>query len=168
MDLNLPDHPLPDGAALPALAGALELGAELDWQPDHLAESAWHEHVPFAFWLVKALRPRSVLELGTHWGVSYGAFCQAVERQGLAARCHAVDTWQGDDHAGPYGEEVFVTLSAVNEARWRGFSTLLRTEFDVARGYFDAGEIDLLHIDGLHTEAAVTHDFETWRETVSA
>ncbi|WP_222440495.1 glycosyltransferase [Siccirubricoccus deserti] len=152
---------------LPETTAALDLGAELEWQPDHLAPSAWHEHVPFAFWLVKALRPGSILELGTHWGVSYGAFCQAVERLGLAARCHAVDSWEGDEHAGHYGAEVFAAVSAVNEQRWRGFSSLLRTSFDDARGYFGPGEIDLLHIDGLHTEAAVTHDFEQWQETLS-
>ncbi|WP_149539135.1 glycosyltransferase [Siccirubricoccus phaeus] len=166
MDITLPDRPISD-AGLSGVAAALELGPELDWQPDHLAASAWLEHVPFAWWLVKALRPRSIVELGTHWAVSYGAFCQAVERFGLPSFCHAVDTWQGDEHAGHYGEEVFAGVSAVNERHWRRFSTLLRSSFDEARAYFGAGEIDLLHIDGLHTEEAVRHDFETWRDTLS-
>ncbi|MCO6418420.1 class I SAM-dependent methyltransferase [Siccirubricoccus sp. KC 17139] len=167
MDLNLPDRPIATDPGLAGVAAALELGPELDWHPDHLAASAWLEHVPFAWWLVKALRPRNIVELGTHWGVSYGAFCQAVERCGLPSFCHAVDTWQGDEHAGHYGEEVFARVSEVNERHWRRFSTLLRSSFDEARGYFGAGEIDLLHIDGLHTEEAVRHDFETWRETLS-
>jgi GT2 family glycosyltransferase/glycosyltransferase involved in cell wall biosynthesis len=167
MDLNSIGRPTLPLSSLPLIYAGLELGGELEWQPDHLAPSAWHEHVPFAFWLVKALRPRSILELGTHWGVSYGAFCQAVERLDLAARCHAVDSWEGDAHAGHYGGEVFAAVSAVNEQRWRRFSALLRTNFDAARHYFGSGEIDLLHIDGLHTEAAVSHDFDTWRETLS-
>ncbi len=34
------------------------------WPARYLAQSAWVEHVPFAFWLVDALRPRVVVELG--------------------------------------------------------------------------------------------------------
>src|SRR5437764_4408932 len=51
------------------------------WPPQQLdPQSAWLEHAPFAFWLIEALRPRILVELGTHGGYSYFAFCQAVER----------------------------------------------------------------------------------------
>src|SRR6202012_256569 len=68
-------------------------------------ESAWTTHVPFAHWLVAAHRPRSIVELGTHNGVSYAAFCEAVQRTRIDCRSLAVDTWQGDEHAGFYGAE---------------------------------------------------------------
>lgn len=156
--------PLPQSAAL---AAALDIGEEVDWPPALLAESAWLEHVPFAHWIVKALRPAVLVELGTHHGVSYAGFCQAVARLGLGTRCHAVDTWEGDHQAGAYGEEVHRALAATNERDWRGFSTLLRMTFDAARPRFAAGEIDLLHIDGLHTYEAVRADWETWRDALS-
>src|SRR5580692_10841883 len=58
------------------------------WEPVRRgAVSTWWGHVPFAHWLVGAMRPRVVVELGTHNGVSYSAFCRAVERYGLSARC---------------------------------------------------------------------------------
>jgi GT2 family glycosyltransferase/glycosyltransferase involved in cell wall biosynthesis len=167
MDTNVASHQATGFARLPVVMDELDIGVELEWQPDYQAESAWHEHIPFAFWLIKALRPRSIVELGSHWGVSYAAFCQAVERFGLAARCHAIDTWQGDPHAGEYGEEVFATIAALNERRWRRFSTLLRTTFADARGYFGAGEVDLLHIDGFHTYEATAGDFRLWQDTIS-
>jgi hypothetical protein len=87
------------------------------WQPDDVVPSAWHHHAPFAFWLTEALRPSIFVELGTHNGFSYLAFCQAVQRLGGMTKCYAVDTWKGDEHAGFYGEEVFAKLNELHEPR---------------------------------------------------
>ncbi|MEY2896939.1 MAG: hypothetical protein RL669_1208, partial [Pseudomonadota bacterium] len=147
----------------PDLVPATLLPERIFWSPERSVFSAWTQHVPFAFWLAGALRPSVLVELGTFSGMSYCAFCQAVERLGLATRCHAVDTWAGDEHGGSYGEEVFQSLNAHNAARHAGFSTLIRATFDQAVAGFGDASIDLLHIDGLHTYEAVRHDFETWR-----
>jgi hypothetical protein len=124
--------------------------------------SAWYGHVPFAHWIVTSIRPATIVELGTHYGASYSAFCEAVLRSGLKARCFAVDTWEGDQHTGYYGEGVFDEFRRFNDARYGSFSTLLRARFDEAAERFADRSIDLLHIDGLHTYEAVKHDFETW------
>jgi hypothetical protein len=131
------------------------------------ALSAWHGHVPFAHWLVTAARPSTVVELGTHAGTSYSAFCEAVLRSTLPARCFAIDTWEGDEHSGHYGEEIFNDLKRFNDGRYGRFSTLIRAPFDAAAETFPAASIDLLHIDGLHTYEAVKHDFETWLPKLS-
>jgi GT2 family glycosyltransferase len=128
---------------------------------------SWHEHIPFAFALVAAARPRLLVELGTFRGDSYCAFCQAVDGLAVATACYAVDDWQGDDHAGRYGEEVFEELSRYHDPRYGRFSRLVRSTFDQARTQFAEGSIDLLHIDGLHTYEAVAHDFEAWRSRLS-
>lgn len=132
------------------------------WRPVYIESSAWIEHIPFAFWIVEAHQPRVFVELGTHYGVSYFAFCQAVEKLELNTRCFAVDTWKGDEHAGFYDERVFEQVKAYNEAQYSGFSRMVRSTFDDALSHFSDGSIDLLHIDGLHTFEAVRHDFETW------
>jgi GT2 family glycosyltransferase/uncharacterized coiled-coil protein SlyX len=130
--------------------------------------SPWVGHIPFAFWIVEQLQPRILVELGTHYGLSYFSFCQSVRAHGLSTKCYAVDTWQGDEHAGFYGEEVFAYVQARNQRQYHAFSRLLRMRFDDALSYFSDGTVDLLHIDGLHTYEAVRHDFETWLPKLSS
>lgn len=138
------------------------------WFPERLCESAWIEHAPFAYWLIEAHRPLLLVELGTHWGYSFFAFCQAVQYLGLPTRCFAVDTWQGDDQAGRYGEEVFESVSGYNEARYSAFASLMRTTFDAAAPSFVDRSIDLLHIDGRHAYENVSHDFAAWLPKLSS
>ena len=137
-------------------------------EPDLIVDPpAWSGLIPFAFWVVDALRPRVLVELGTHSGVSYCAFCQAVSYLKLPTTCCAVDTWQGDAHAGFYGEEVFRALASYHDPRYGSFSRLIRTTFDQAVEHFSDSSIDLLHIDGCHTYDAVRHDFQTWLPKLS-
>ena len=128
---------------------------------------AWEGHIPFAFWCIEQWRPRIFVELGTHAGSSYFAFCQSVAAHKTGTQCFAVDTWQGDPHAKSYGGEIFSDVAAHNEQHYADFSRLLRMRFDEALGQFADGSIDLLHIDGFHTYDAVRHDFETWLPKMS-
>ncbi len=130
--------------------------------------SAWWQHVPFAHWLVAMIQPGSIVELGTHSGVSYAAFCEAVMRCGLNTRCYAIDTWAGDAHAGTYDESVLAELRSFHDSHYPAFSNLIQSTFDDAVGYFGDGTIDLLHIDGLHFYDDVAHDFETWKPKLSS
>ena len=66
------------------------------------------------------------------------------------------------EHAGGYDETTFAQVSAHNRANYETFSTLIRASFDTAREQFEPESIDLLHIDGLHTESAVRHDVDSW------
>jgi hypothetical protein len=131
-------------------------------------ESAWNGHVSFAHWLVCASRPAIMVELGTHTGVSFAAFCNAVRRLKLSSRCFAVDTWDGDLHTGFYDSHVYSDLNTFVQANFSGFASLLPSLFDDAVARFADGTIDLLHIDGLHTYDAVRHDFDTWLPKMSS
>jgi hypothetical protein len=135
--------------------------------PRKLPHSAWLGHIPFASWLLEVLRPQRIVELGTHNGASFLAFCQAVEAQQISARVFAVDTWQGDEHAGFYGDEIYAELRDYQQRHYAGISEMMRMRFDQALEYFADGSIDLLHVDGLHTYEAVREDFETWRSKLS-
>ncbi len=144
------------------------LSRESFWFPVRSGErSGWTEHAPFAFWLTKAHRPRVFVELGTHTGYSYLAVCQAVKALSLNTRCYAVDTWQGDEHAGFYGLDIYEELKAYANAHYAEFSRLVRSTFEEAQSHFEDGSIDLLHIDGAHRYEDVKADFESWKRKLA-
>lgn len=139
------------------------LVAAASFNPKSLqAPSAWVGHLSFAAWVTQEVSPKILVELGTHTGNSYFSFCQSIVEAGLSTKCYAVDTWQGDDHAGKYDNDIFAKVNAHHQEHYAEFSRLLRITFDDAVTYFSDGSIELLHIDGLHTYEAVRHDFETW------
>ena len=143
------------------------LTAESYWIPNHIVNSAWLTHGAFASWLIASLEPKTVVELGTHNGFSYFAFCEAAQRLGLPTKCFALDTWEGDDQAGFYDEQVYRSVSEVSTANYPTSSTLLRGYFDESLAMFENESIDLLHIDGQHTYEDVKHDFLSWRPKLS-
>ena len=50
----------------------------LGLNPSYRAPSSWWEHVPIAHWLVEQLQPGLIVELGSHYGVSFFSFCEAA------------------------------------------------------------------------------------------
>ncbi len=131
-------------------------------KPAYVPESAWLTHGPFAFWIVSELKPRRIVELGSHHGYSFFAFCQAVREMGLKSECYAVDTWEGDEHAGFYGEDVYQAVRQHSQQEYPEIATLLRKTFAEARADIEDGTVDLLHVDGRHLYEDVKEDFETW------
>jgi len=130
--------------------------------PDYIGPSTWWQHVPIAHWLMCEVKPQIVVELGTHYGVSFFAFCEAAAAYSKSSFLYAVDTWEGDPQAGHYGKEVLDKVQLHADRNHRLQSRLIRSTFDDASQYFNDKSIDLLHIDGLHTYDAVKHDYETW------
>lgn len=128
--------------------------------------SSWCGHTFFAYDLIRNIKPKKVVELGTHYGVSFFSMCQAVKDASLDTELHAVDTWEGDLHAKiGYNEKnkVFNTFKSEFEKNYSTLNIKLhRRFFDDAVNEFANGSIDVLHIDGFHTYEAVRHDFETW------
>src|SRR4051794_23474446 len=112
-------------------ASAETLLKTLVMRPDRLGEAdAPLDDIPLPFWVVAALRPRVLVELGTHSGNSYAAFCQAVAHFEIDTTCYAIDTWLGDSQAGFYSEDVYDELRSYHDARYATFSRLVRTSFD--------------------------------------
>lgn len=142
------------------------MSASSYWQPVHFPYSAWVTHAPFAFWLMDVLRPRSVVELGTHHGFSCFVFAEAARRLSLDCTIAAIDSWEGDDHAGRYGEEVFESVAAIVDRDYPDTVRMLRGYFEQSRHLIPDSSVDLLHIDGRHGYEDVLADYTSWRSAV--
>mgnify|MGYP001608272322 FL=1 len=100
--------------------------------------SSWHEHIPFAMFLVSILKPEIITELGVMNGDSFCSFCQTVKTLNLNSRCYGVDTWQGDQHAGYYQpNDILSVLRQHHDPRYGGFSNLIQSTFDEALRHFN-------------------------------
>ena len=123
-------------------------------------DSAWKGHFEFSMFLVKYIKPSIIVELGVDYG--HSTFCLSSPNIGTV---YAIDCFEGDIHAGfKTTENIFndCKTELINK------SLLLSDNIIPIKGYFDDvvltfdKEIDILHIDGLHTYEAVRNDFEKW------
>jgi len=136
---------------------------------DNNIKSAWWGHIFFAYDLVRNEKPSKIVELGTHRGVSFFSFCQAVKDGDFDAELYAIDTWEGDKHTGFNDvEDVFSGVKKNVEDHFADLNiNLVKKTFDRAVNKFDDKSINLLHIDGLHTYEAVKNDFESWLDKMT-
>ena len=90
------------------------------------------------------------------------AMCEAARQYSSETFIYAIDLWQGDNHTGKYGSEVFDKVRSHWVQTHKIRSRLIKSSFDKALSHFPINSIDLLHIDGLHTYEAVKEDYESW------
>ena len=128
-------------------------------QPHCLSPGVATGHIPFGAWLIEALKPRVLVDVGTFHGESYLAFCQTVSECNLRTRCFAAGPWRLADRPIEFQDDVFNSLERQNAA-YASFSRLVRAGYAAAARQFEDGSIDLLQ---LPTDA----DFETLEEIMA-
>ena len=128
----------------------------------------WAGHKYFVYDLIRAIEPRTIVELGTYKGTSFFSMCQAVKDSGIDTNLHSVDTWRGDKHAGYYGDVIYKKFCLIKNDYYKNLKIKIhRKLFDDACSSFKESSIDILHIDGLHTYEAVKHDYTNWKKKLS-
>lgn len=137
------------------------------FEPRRIIFSTWIDHLAFGYDIVEAVRPKILVELGSHNGLSYFAFCQSIVDHDIDGLTYAVDNWEGEEHAGFHDQSVYNDVMQHNRDHYRGFSYPLKMMFNDALAHFEDQSIDLLHIDGLHTYEAVKEDFNNWYPKVA-
>jgi hypothetical protein len=125
---------------------------------NHIDElpSAWKGHRGFAQWLVQYLQPKITVELGVDNG--YSCFCLAENNSG---QVFGIDTFEGDVHAGTRDQGLYQQVLDFKTVHKFDNVQLVKNTFDAACALWFS-PIDLLHLDGLHTAQAVTHDIVNW------
>ena len=123
----------------------------------------WAGHKIFAYNLIANLRPKVLVELGTHYGTSLYSFAQACKDLGISCELNAIDSWQGDLNTGSYRESVYDFVFDIVDTYYSSQSIRLhKMLFEDALINFEDSSVDILHIDGLHTYEAVAQDYENW------
>jgi len=120
--------------------------------------SAWLGHAEIAVSLVNSFNPNVIVDLGVDYGFS--TFCFAYPNIG---KVYGVDWFQGDIHAG-HRNTYEIVLNKYNQLKERyGVNNIefIKSDFNDLAKIWDK-QIDILHIDGLHTYEAVKLDFDTW------
>lgn len=129
----------------------------------------WIGHTFFAYDLVSNLKPKIIVELGTHKGTSFYSMVEAIRDEGLDTVAFAVDSWEGDEHAGTpetgYNpREVYEFVKHMLRRFYgREKARMVKKFFADALADFEDNSINILHIDGLHTYEAVKNDYEKWK-----
>ena len=130
------------------------------WVAEWADSSARAEHVPFAFWLVDALRPFGLVELTEQPGVFLAAYCQAVARLQLPTRCHAIAL-----HGGGKGNGA--DFATYHDGRFAQFSQLVTLPSEQVLSRFEDGSVDLLSIDLGGDNAALANRYQAWLPKLS-
>ena len=127
-------------------------------------ESAWTGHRVFAEWLVGITMPSVIVDLGVDAGYSSFVFANALKNTGLVSgTVYGVDLFTGDNHTG--SRDTYTRV--VNYK-----NTHDMTNFEIIKDDFTSLSnkwtipIDILHIDGYHTEEAVSNDYNNWNRFV--
>ena len=140
-----------------------KLGRLFELEEQAPARSAWVGLGTIAYEIVSHFKPKRIVELGSFGGFSTFAMALALRDLGQGGKIYAVDTWEGDDNTGPYGEVVYQNfLRTRRELGLEETVCPLRMTFKEASTRIEPG-VHLLHVDGLHTFRAVSDDFKCFR-----
>lgn len=131
------------------------------WVAEWVDNSPPVDHVPFAFWLVDAQRPFTLVDLTETPGALLGAFCQAVVRLQLPTRCFAAGT---RGNGANRRAEAFV---AHHDARYGQFSQLVGLPGEQMLMRFDEGSVDLLSIDLNGKNGTLARRYHAWLPKLS-
>jgi FMN phosphatase YigB (HAD superfamily) len=126
-------------------------------------EAEWYGHAFFAYDLVRNLKPKVIVQLGTQEDHSFLACCQAVKDGCLDTELSAIDTWVGDEPLGFYDELIWDSVNRVKESCYDSLhlKIIRNTSDQTVNNYIDSS-IDILFIGRFQTYDAAKNHYEKW------
>ena len=119
------------------------------WQPRHVAASPALVRVPYLFWLVEAVQPERIVQIGLGDGIGFLALCQAVDKLNLDSSCLGVA-------AEPTQPVLPPDLLEQHASHYSDFSDILEEGPDRAARLVPEGSVDLMVVNGEMTDDLVT------------
>lgn len=121
--------------------------------------SAWNGHHYFALWLVKELKPTTIVDLGVDKGFS--TFMFAAQKMG---RVYGIDTFMGEN-LNRWKTEDYIPCMRNKRKMEKKFG--IHNVIIIKGRFSDVVEkwkipIDILHIDGTHVYEDVKEDYQNW------
>jgi len=153
-------------AAIPATADGivpLLVQRSMFWKPAYSLDLSKADYIPLIFWLTDIHRPNSLVELGPDTAAFYFAFCQSIERLGLAAQCFAIDEWTSESRSG----STYETVESYNASHYGAFSTILKMSPPKAKDNFVDRSVDLLQLNLADDFDKSAFHFDDWLPKLS-
>ena len=121
----------------------------------------WVHHIPFAFYIISALKSKIIVELGVNNGNSFNAFCECVDELKLKTNCIGVDFWDENNPESLCKKNNFNELLSYQTIQYPQIASLIFEDFNKVAADFTS-KIDLLHLNGSQNIEAIQNDFESW------
>lgn len=158
----------PDWQAATPLSNHPAISVASFWLPHYSTASTWMEHAPFGFWLMDALRPNRVVEIGTYNGFSLLTFCQAGKALGIECACYGVGQWNNEEGASLKSDEVYRQLAGLIERDYSSMAELRNVSSIDAALYFTDSSVDLLHLTGQKNYEELLNVCQRWLPKISS
>jgi len=117
--------------------------------------SAWKPHNVFADWLVKAIKPKTIVDLGVDYG--YSTFTFALPQIGTV---YGIDNFKPDAQTGPHLDQKQKVSEMLTQLDLNNVKIIEGDFSEIAKNW--NMPIDILHIDGYHEYNSVKENFDTW------
>lgn len=115
--------------------------------PGPIDACSWNDFLPFIIWLVDAVRPSTILDIGVPGGNSALSFCQALDLSASDGRCISVRPWTEHASDGDQAVSVREAQQKYELSRHQHHLTMLHCGIDEALMNVDNGSIDLVSLD---------------------